>query len=163
MMQLTEAACLSADGLLEVHPRSLGKGRRYSIPDLPMLALDVASETVAIGKAPQYKEHIMPWDWIINLQKVSTYSVFQKDSASDPAGEDSSGLPASTQMKQKRQRSLFRARTALPCPRPLDEAEDAAILFPSSNGVVGRKRIAWARWRSTCPRRRSKGAAPDQS
>jgi hypothetical protein len=108
----------------------------------------------------------MPWDWIINLQKVSTYSVFQKDSASDPAGEDSSGLPASTQMKQKRQWSLFRARTGLPCPRPLDEAEDAAMLFPSSNGVVGWKQIAWARWRSTCPRRRSNkclGATPDQS
>ena len=39
--------------MLELPPERVGEGRRHRVPDLPVLALDVASEMVAIRDALQ--------------------------------------------------------------------------------------------------------------
>jgi hypothetical protein len=46
---------LGIHSLLELPPKSIGKGWWYSIPNLPVFALDVASKAVAIREALQCK------------------------------------------------------------------------------------------------------------
>ena len=44
-------SALGIDGFLELPPERVGKRRRHGIPDLPVLALDVAREPVAVREA----------------------------------------------------------------------------------------------------------------
>jgi hypothetical protein len=42
---------LGVDGFLELPPEHVGKGWWHGVPDLPVLALDVARKTVAVREA----------------------------------------------------------------------------------------------------------------
>lgn len=44
-------SALGIDGFLELRPERVGERRRHGVADLPVLALDVTRETVAVREA----------------------------------------------------------------------------------------------------------------